>query len=204
MNKIKLEIAKLNQSNSQHGSYTLTLGEEVGNRKLIIVIGHAEAQSIAVELEGMHPARPLTHDLFRNFAVEFGIQVDEIVIYNFKEGIFYAKIVCSQGSEIREIDSRSSDAIAIALRFNCPIYTFEFILASVGVSTDDDIEVQKPKALKKANPKKSIEGVASSNESVFASMNSADLKSALMQAIDEEDYETASKIRDELTKRKEL
>ena len=127
-----------------------------------------------------------------------------IVIYNFKEGIFYAKIVCSQGSEIREIDSRSSDAIAIALRFNCPIYTFEFILASVGVSTDDDIELQKPKALKKANPKKSIEGVASSNESVFASMNSADLKSALMQAIDEEDYETASKIRDELTKRKEL
>ncbi len=202
MKKIKLEIIGLSYSQTQSGAYALVLGEEEGHRRLPIIIGGFEAQSIAVELESMQPSRPLTHDLFRNFAIEFGVHIDEIVIYNLKEGIFYAKLVCSNGTETKEIDARTSDAIAMAVRFNCPIYTFEFILSQAGVVLDESGEEEaKPKSL----PKKSAEKKQTSEpsqENEFSSQTVDELKESLMRAIDEEAYEKASRIRDEINKRK--
>ncbi len=201
MKKIKLEILGLSFSQTQSGAYALVLGEEEGKRRLPIIIGSYEAQAIAVELENMQPARPLTHDLFRNFAIEFGVHIDEVVIYNIKEGIFYSKLMCNNGSEIKEIDARTSDAIAMAVRFNCPIYTYEFILSSSGVVLEEGAEIDKPKSLPKKSEKKALEGTSNA-EAEYSSLSMEELKESLMRAIDEEAYETASKIRDELTKRK--
>lgn len=203
MKKIKLEIIGLSFSQTQSGAYALILGEDDGKRRLPIIIGGFEAQAIAVELENMQPSRPLTHDLFRNFAVEYSINIDEVIIYNLKEGIFYSKLICSNSNgEVKEIDARTSDAIAMAVRFNCPIYTYEFILSSAGMVLDEgetqEEEEEKPKSL----PKKSSEKKSSSAESEYASLSTEELKESLMRAIDEEAYETASKIRDELNKRK--
>ncbi len=200
MKKIKLEIIGLSFSQTQSGAYALILGEDDGKRRLPIIIGGFEAQAIAVELENMQPSRPLTHDLFRNFAVEYGINIDEVIIYNLKEGIFFSKLICSNASgDVKEIDARTSDAIAMAVRFNCPIYTYEFILSSAGMVLDEGepAEEEKPKpAPKKASEKKSV----ADNE--YTSLSTEELKESLMRAIDEEAYETASKIRDELNKRK--
>ncbi len=201
MKKIKLEIIGLSLSQTQSGAYALILGEEDGKRRLPIIIGGFEAQAIAVELENMQPSRPLTHDLFRNFAVEFGVHIDEIVIYNLKEGIFYSHLICSKDGETKEIDARTSDAIAMAVRFNCPIYTYEFILTQAGVVLDENADEEKPKTLpKKSTEKKALSSSGVENE--FASQSTEELKESLMRAIDEEAYETASKIRDELSKRK--
>jgi hypothetical protein len=201
MKKIKLEIIGLSYSQTQSGAYALFLGEEDGKRRLPIIIGGFEAQAIAVELENMQPSRPLTHDLFRNFAVEFGVHIDEIVIYNLKEGIFYSHLICSKDGETKEIDARTSDAIAMAVRFNCPIYTYEFILTQAGVVLDENADEEKPKTLpKKSTEKKALSSSGVENE--FASQSTEELKESLMRAIDEEAYETASKIRDELSKRK--
>ena len=153
----------------------------------------------------MTPSRPLTHDLFKNFAIEFGLTVTEIVIYNLKEGIFYSKLTCTNGNEIKEIDARTSDAIAMAVRFNCPIYTYEFILASAGVVLDESgEEVGTGSPTKKSSSKKTpVEKKAiTGGEGEFASQTVEELKESLMKAIDDEAYETASKIRDELNKRK--
>ena len=207
MKKIKLEIIGLSFSQTQSGAYALVLGEEIGKRRLPIIIGGFEAQAIAVELENMTPSRPLTHDLFKNFAIEFGLTVTEIVIYNLKEGIFYSKLTCSNGQETKEIDARTSDAIAMAVRFNCPIYTYEFILASAGVVLDESGEEvgttdkgskSKSTAKKTTVEKKAITG----GEGEYANQTVEELKESLMKAIDDEAYETASKIRDELNKRK--
>jgi bifunctional DNase/RNase len=205
MKKIKVEIIGLSFSQTQSGAYALVLGEEDGKRRLPIIIGGFEAQAIAVELENMQPTRPLTHDLFRNFAIEFGVHIDEIIIYNLKEGIFYSKLICSKDGETKEIDARTSDAIAMAVRFNCPIYTYEFILTSAGVVLDETGEEEKPKSLpsKKADKKTSEVVNVSSADGEYTSMETDELKEALMRAIDEEAYETASKIRDELTRRKQ-
>lgn len=204
MKKIKLEIIGLSFSQTQSGAYALVLGEEIGKRRLPIIIGGFEAQAIAVELENMTPSRPLTHDLFKNFAVEFGLTITEVVIYNLKEGIFYSKLTCTNGSESKEIDARTSDAIAMAVRFNCPIYTYEFILASAGVVLDESGEEVNPGAPKsKATKKASVEKKAiTGGEGEYASQTVEELKESLMKAIDDEAYETASKIRDELNKRK--
>ena len=138
MDKIKLEIAGLSYSQTQSGAYALVLSESIGKRRLPIIIGGFEAQAIAIELEKMTPSRPLTHDLFKNFAELFKINISEIIIYNLVEGIFFAKLICEyEGKEI-EIDSRTSDAIALAIRFDCPIYTYEFVLSSAGIILDDD------------------------------------------------------------------
>lgn len=200
MKKIKLEILGLSFSQTQSGAYALVLGEEDGVRRLPIIIGGYEAQAIAVELENMHPSRPLTHDLFRNFAVDFGIHIDEVIIYNLKEGVFYAKLICSNDSDSKEIDARTSDAIAMAVRFNCPVYTYEFILAQAGIVLDENNDQDKPKAIAR---KASEQVLAKSNEGEFASLSVEELKESLMRAIDEEAYETASKIRDELSRRKQ-
>ena len=206
MKKIKLEIIGLSFSQTQTGAYALILGEEEGTRRLPIIIGGFEAQAIAVELENMQPSRPLTHDLFRNFAIEFNINIDEVVVYNLKEGIFYSKLICSNESgEIKEIDARTSDAIAMAVRFNCPIYTYEFILASAGMVLDENEEnsPEEEKATEKPRKKSEKKLPAVKQESGLSSLGVEELKEALMKAIDEEDYEQASRIRDELNKRKQ-
>ena len=138
--KIKLKIIGLSYSQTQSGAYALILGEEKGKRRLPIIIGNFEAQAIAIELEKMKSSRPLTHDVFKTFADTFKINVLEVIIYNLVEGIFFAKLVCQQeGSEEKiEIDARTSDSIALAVRFNCPVYTYEFILANAGIVLDDD------------------------------------------------------------------
>ena len=130
MEKVKLEIVGLSYSQTQSGAYALVLAEAGGKRRLPIIIGGFEAQAIAIELEKMTPTRPLTHDLFKSFADSFDIEVKEIIIYNLVEGIFYSKLICERDGQITEIDARTSDAIAIGVRFDCPVYTFESILST--------------------------------------------------------------------------
>lgn len=194
MEKIKLEIVGLSYSQTQSGAYALVLSEVGGNRRLPIIIGGFEAQAIAIELEKMVPTRPLTHDLFKNFADTFDIKVTEVVIYKLAEGIFYSKLVCTQHGQSFEIDARTSDAIAIGVRFDCPVYTFESILSSAGILLDqtmdeeDDILAQ---ALEEDD----------TPEDALKSASMEELEKQLNQAIDNEDYELASKIRDEMNKR---
>src|SRR6201990_1575700 len=133
MKKIKLDIVGLSYSQTQSGAYALVLGEVNGRRRLPIIIGSFEAQAIAIEIEKMTPSRPLTHDLFKNFAQAYSIVIQEIIIYNLVDGIFYAKLICSDGKKVVEIDARTSDAIAMAVRFDCAIYTYEFILSTAGI-----------------------------------------------------------------------
>src|SRR5688572_27119986 len=199
MNKIKLNIIGLSFSQTQSGAYALVLGEDDGHRRLPIIIGGFEAQAIAVELENMTPTRPLTHDLFKNFAMSYSIEITEVIIYNLKEGVFFSKLICSDGKSEKEIDARTSDAIAMAVRFNCPIYTYEWILSQAGVAIDDEsLPIDEPK--EKPKEKSSKEKKKSPAE--FASLSEEELKESLMKAIDDEAYELASKIRDELNKRK--
>ncbi|HKR06784.1 MAG TPA: bifunctional nuclease family protein [Bacteroidia bacterium] len=203
MKKLKLEIIGLSFSQTQSGAYALVLGEETGKRRLPIIIGGFEAQAIAVELENMTPSRPLTHDLFKNFAIAYGISIQEVVIYNLKEGIFYSKLMCTDGDKSMEIDARTSDAIAMAVRFNCPIYTYEFILSQAGVLLDDENTIiDQPKPEKEKEKKAAVSKSSSAKEGEYASMTTEELKESLMRAIDEEAYERAGKIRDEIAKRK--
>ncbi|HXP52858.1 MAG TPA: bifunctional nuclease family protein, partial [Bacteroidia bacterium] len=145
MKKIKLDIVGLSYSQTQSGAYALILNEAKGKRRLPIIIGGFEAQAIAIEMENMKPSRPLTHDLFKNFAETFEIQLKEVIVYNLVEGIFYAKLICARDNNEVEIDARTSDAIALAVRFNCPIYTYEFILNSAGIIMDEDVAKEKEK-----------------------------------------------------------
>lgn len=191
MEKIKLSIVALSHSVTQSHNYAVVLGEEEGKRRLPIVIGGFEAQAIAVALENMSPNRPLTHDLFRNTLNSFSIELKEIVINNLIDGIFYAQLVCEFNGNIMEIDSRTSDAVAMAVRFDCPIYTYEFIMESAGVILDDD-QIQAKKQSMSAPKKK---------KKTLADENAVDLENMLQKAIEEEDYEKAAKIRDELNKR---
>lgn len=190
MIKIELDIKGMTVSQSQHNSYALVLGEVNGLRRLPIIIGAFEAQAIALELERMRPSRPLTHDLFRNFADAYGIAIHEVIINKFAEGIFHALLICNDGVSLKEIDSRTSDAIALALRFNCPIYTYEHILAQAGITFEEESEEAEPGA----------EVVEQTSE--FTSLSDEDLDEELKKAITDEDYERASMIRDEMNKRK--
>ncbi|HEV8512271.1 MAG TPA: bifunctional nuclease family protein [Cyclobacteriaceae bacterium] len=201
--KIKLEILGLSSSQSQTGSFALVLGETSGNRRLPIIIGMFEAQAIAIEIEKIIPNRPMTHDLFKSFANAFHFHVEEIVISDLKEGVFFAKIVCSDGLKKTEIDARPSDAIAIGLRFDSPIYTFETILAEAGiVLTDQEEEEEKEKIIPKSEPKAKVKKETTSKKSEdFKSFTTDKLRDLLKDAIDKEDYERAAKIRDELGKR---
>ncbi len=190
MDKLKLEILGLSSSQSQSGSFALVLGETEGNRRLPIIIGMFEAQAIAIEIEKIIPNRPMTHDLFKSFAHSFDYKVEEIIISDLKEGVFFAKIICSNDAKTIEVDARPSDAIAIGLRFEAPIYTHEAILAEAGIvltdENDDDITELKG----------DIKG-----ESKAESAKVDELKQLLNEAIDNEDYERAAQIRDELGKR---
>ncbi len=197
MEKIGLDIIGLSYSQSQSGAYALVLGETEGKRRLPIIIGGFEAQAIAIELEEMTPTRPLTHDLFKNFADSFSISVKEIVIYNLVEGVFYAKLICVSGTKETEIDTRTSDAVALAVRFKCPIYTYEFILASAGIVLDDEHSPESSTVPQKM-PKKSAEEKKSKT---LADFTIKELNSKMQKAIEAENYELASRIRDEISRR---
>lgn len=196
MKKIKLDIVGLSYSQTQSGAYALVLGEINGRRRLPIIIGSFEAQAIAIEIEKMTPSRPLTHDLFKSLSSAFHITIQEIIIYNLVDGIFYAKLICTDGKKTSEIDARTSDAIAIAVRFDCPIYTYEFILATAGIVIEgnefvflDNIEQNQEE--KTASPALN-----------YSSLSDNELKEKLKDALSEEAYERAAKIRDELSRRK--
>ncbi|MFO7978150.1 MAG: bifunctional nuclease domain-containing protein [Bacteroidales bacterium] len=192
MKKIKLEILGISYSQSQSGAYALILGESGEKRRLPIIIGSFEAQAIAIELEKMKPSRPLTHDLLKNFAETFNISVSEVIIYKFSEGIFFAKLLCFDGSREVEIDSRTSDAVAIAVRFKCPIYTYESILKAAGIVLQDE---EEPGAESVEQEEKTP------RESEYSGLSVKELETMLMAAIDEEAYEKASRIRDEINRR---
>ncbi len=208
MEKLELEIVALSHSIAGSHSYAVVLGEVQGVRRLPIVIGGPEAQAIAVALEKMNPSRPLTHDLMRNVFLTFDIQLQEVVISNLRDGIFYAQLVCSRGGETVEIDSRTSDALALAVRFNCPIYTYEFILDQAGIvmeetqngeheSSEEDDEEEE---LAKAEP---LAPSSASGTGNLHGMNTDELKELLNNLLAREDYEMAAKVRDELNRRKE-
>ncbi|MFM2048601.1 MAG: hypothetical protein RI955_1149 [Bacteroidota bacterium] len=197
MEKIELEIITLSQNAAQNHSYAIILGEAGGVRRLPIVIGAFEAQAIAVALEKVTPSRPLTHDLIRNTLQSFEITLKEVLIDNLQEGVFYAKLICQQKDELIEIDSRTSDAIALAVRFNCPIYTFEFILDQAGIVMEGHIEnLTSPE--KKATPKP-VKPAAKKDD--LGSMTTEQLNKKLEEYLENEEYEKAAAVRDELTKR---
>jgi bifunctional DNase/RNase len=200
MKKIKLDIVGLSYSQTQSGAYALVLGEISGRRRLPIIIGSFEAQAIAIEIEKMTPSRPLTHDLFKSFADAYHIVVQEIIIYNLVDGIFYSKLICSDGKRSVEIDARTSDAIAIAVRFDCPIYTYEFILSSAGIVIEGNDFVYLENINEPAEEKTVVASSASGGG--FASISTEELKTKLQEALAEEAYEKAAKIRDELNRRK--
>ncbi len=191
MNKVALEIVGMSYSQSQSGSYALILMESGGSRRLPIIIGGFEAQAIALGLEKMQPARPMTHDLMKNMMIFFGIEVIEVVINKFKEGVFHSLLVCKQGEELSEIDARTSDAIALAIRFNCPIFTYQSIMNEASV-TFEPPEIKDTKA--------EPESEADDNE--FSEYLITELESMLKQTIENEEFEKASLIRDEIQRRK--
>ena len=200
--KIKLEILGLSSSQSTTGSFALVLGETEGNRRLPIIIGMFEAQAIAIEIEKIIPNRPMTHDLFKSFASTFHFHVEEIVISDLKEGVFFAKIVCTDGLKKTEIDARPSDAIAIGLRFDSPIYTYENILAEAGIVLTDEEEEEEREKSETKEPKAKVKKEVSSKKSEdYKNYSVEKLNELLKDAIDKEDYERAAKIRDELSKR---
>jgi len=196
MQKIRLDIVGLT-SGQTHGSYTLILGEEMGEKKLPIIIGSFEAQAIAIEIEKIVPFRPMTHDLFVSFCKTFNIEVLEAIIYNLQEGVFYSKIVCKQGDNTYEIDARTSDAIALAVRFQCPIYTYPKIMESAGILIEDEEDEQ-------GGPSRPVDEPPRSGKSSddYTSLSEEELETLLEQALKVEDYNKAAIIRDEINKRK--
>ena len=194
--KIELQIAGIAPSGSTSGAYAMILAEVEGIRKLPIVIGSPEAQAIAIELEKMTPSRPLTHDLFRSLAHSFAIDIEEILIYNLVEGIFFAKLIANMDGRIAEIDARTSDAVAIAVRFNCPIFCYDFILDSAGVNTDETSEEIH------SEDDSDTRSTITVGQEDTESMTLEELQQQLEEALSHEDYELASKIRDEMKKRK--
>jgi bifunctional DNase/RNase len=194
MKKIELEIVALSHSITQTHSYAVVLGEVNGLRRLPIVIGGFEAQAIAVALERMQPSRPLTHDLMKNFMNAFNVELMEIIINDLQEGIFYSKLVCINEHDTVEIDSRTSDALALAVRFGCPIYTYDHILESAGILMEDtskgkksDIAVDEPSSVTREELQK---------------MSLEELNTLLNEVLEQEDYIRAIAIRDEINKRK--
>lgn len=196
MKKIELEIVALSHSITQTHSYAVVLGELNGLRRLPIVIGGFEAQAIAVALERMNPSRPLTHDLMKNFMLAFNVELHEVIINDLQEGIFYSKLVCSSENDTVEIDSRTSDALALAVRFGCPIYTYENILESAGILMEND---EKKKA---ASAQQQQPVTTDSSREDLKSLSLPELNTLLNEVLEQEDYLRAIAIRDEINNRK--
>ena len=200
MKKIQLEILGLSSSQSQSGSFALVLGETEGNRRLPIIIGMFEAQAIAIEIEKIIPNRPMTHDLFKSFGHSFNYTIKEIVISDLKEGVFFAKIICENDNKTVEIDARPSDAIAIGLRFNAPIFTYEKIMTDAGIILTEESEEEATDLtadMTQDQPKKKTP----SKDKPLKDYSYDKLKEMLNEALENEDYEKAAKIRDELNRR---
>ncbi len=194
MEKIRLEIIGMSYSQSQSGAYALILGEKDGKRRLPIIIGGFEAQSIAIELEKIKTPRPLTHDLFKTFAESFDVRISEVIVNKFSEGVFYAVLLCSDGKREIEIDSRTSDAIALALRFGCPVYTYESIMVAASILMEEDPEpVKQGYSVEEGDPL---------SETSYSENSLEELHQMLQSAIENEEYEKAVRIRDEIKKRK--
>lgn len=200
MKKIELEIVALSHSITQTHSYAVVMGEVNGLRRLPIVIGGFEAQAIAVALEKMQPSRPLSHDLMKNFMTAFNIDLHEIIINDLQEGIFYAKLVCSSDKDTIEIDSRTSDALALAVRFGCPIYTYENILESAGILMEETGD--KPEKKKKTKSAVTSTDDESTGNEDLKTMTLEDLNALLNDVLENEDYIRAIAIRDEINNRK--
>jgi uncharacterized protein len=196
--KIRLDIIGLSTSQTQSGAYALILGETEGKRRLPIIIGAFEAQAIAFELERLRPNRPLTHDLLRNFAFAFDIQVKEVVINKFIEGVFFAMLICSDGQTTKEIDSRTSDAVALALRFRCPIYCYSSVLDKAGIVMEENDENDNDSVFGNSAQVDEDKG---EDDTLMKAYTIEELRDMLNDAITAEDYEKASKIRDEIKKR---
>lgn len=193
MEKVDLKFLRITYSHTHAGAYALILAEAQGDRRLPIIIGGVEAQAIAIQVENIRPARPLTHDLFKSFCDEFNINLKEVVINDLVEGIFHAKLVLEQGGREVEVDARSSDAIALALRFACPIRTFEFILAAAGLKMEEgESEAAEAGSSPQEEP---------SRKKDLHTASADELRQLLKEALENEDYEGASKLRDELKRR---
>lgn len=191
MEKIKLQILGLSPSQSQTGSFALVLAEQSGNRRLPIIIGMFEAQAIAIEIEQITPNRPMTHDLFKSFATAFDFTLEEVYLSDIRDGIFYAKLICTDGIRQKTIDTRPSDAIAIGLRFGVPIFTTDWVLKEAGITTEEesraDEEDEEEQPLRPSR--------------TWRDYSVEELQTSLNEALEEEEYEKAAKIRDELSKR---
>jgi hypothetical protein len=197
MQKIRLEISGIAYSQTQSGSYVLTLSEAAGKRKLPIVIGGFEAQAIAVELEKMIPNRPLTHDLIKSFCITYDVIIKEVLIYKFVEGVFYSKLICEKDGAISEIDSRTSDAIAVGVRFNSPIFTLSNVLEDAGITSDQEDDFESDALFEEG-----VEAIED-DQQISSMVNDTiqDLEKQLEEALENENYELASKLRDEIKKR---
>jgi uncharacterized protein len=194
MKRVKLKVMGISYSQTQSGAYALILIEEKGERRIPIIIGGFEAQAIVIKLENLDPPRPLTHDLFKKFADEFNISVSEVMIYKLEEGVFFSKLVCSNGEKEYSIDSRTSDAVAIALRFGCPIFITEDILEKAGITINpSDAEI---------NTANSVDNIFESDSTKYDSYSNEELFKMIDEAVKTEDYELAATIRDEIEKRK--
>jgi bifunctional DNase/RNase len=199
MKKIELEIVALSHSITQTHSYAVVLGEVNGLRRLPIVIGGFEAQAIAVALEKMQPSRPLTHDLMKNFMNAFNIELHEVVISDLQEGIFYSKLICSSDNDTIEIDSRTSDALALAVRFGCPVYTYEHILESAGILMEDTGTAGKKRRTATVT---TTEEHSSGGKDDLKTLSLEELTTLLNEVLEQEDYIRAIAIRDEINARK--
>jgi uncharacterized protein len=198
MKKIELRIVALSHSVSQSNNYAVVLGEMIGLRRIPIVIGSFEAQAIAVAMEKMTPNRPLTHDLFKQTLEAFKVEIKEIIINNLLDGIFYARLICEREGEIIELDSRTSDAIALAVRFQCPIFTYEFILDTAGVELDESTQTE----IEEESDDEMEEKPGKDKQSTLSTYSLESLQNMLLQVLEEENYEKAAAIRDEIDKRK--
>ncbi len=201
MEKIELRILGISSTHSQTFAYALVLAEKGGPRRLPIVIGNFEAQSIAIELEKMKPSRPLTHDLFKSLSEVFNIKVKEVIIHKFEEGVFHASVICFDGVKEEAIDSRTSDAVALAIRFDAPIYTYERILNEAGITKKK--KKSKSKVTKPTDTKKTGTQDKDVQEQSLKDLSLKELQKLLKKAVEEEAYERASLIRDEIQYRKD-
>ncbi len=202
MEKVKLNVLGISYSQTQTGAYALVLAEENGRRRIPIIVGGFEAQAIAIQLEGLKPPRPLTHDLFMNFSHTFNIDLLEVTVYKLEEGVFYSKLTCDNGQRIIEIDARTSDAIALALRFKCPIYTTEDILKKAGIILDFEKEAAVQTGAEPVTTGRNIQVLDNSFLEEIRKSNIQELKELLDEAVKDENYEKASLIRDEINRRK--
>jgi bifunctional DNase/RNase len=194
MKRVKLKVMGISYSQTQSGAYALILIEDNGERRIPIIIGGFEAQAIVIKLENLDPPRPLTHDLFKKFADEFNISVTEVMIYKLEEGVFFSKLVCSNDEKTYSIDSRTSDAVAIALRFGCPIYITEEILDKAGITispSDGDISTSNE-----------TDSIFETDSTKYGTYSDEELYKLIDEAVKTEDYERAASIRDEIEKRK--